>query len=409
MTTLTFGLKAMDDGDNSSLWMPAIRANFVALDGHTHNNINSALIDIANVSPLTTKGDVLVRTSTINTRLAIGADNQVLTADSAQTSGIKWADPQSAPDQSYELSNLAISCSVSANALTVALKTKAASDPSTSSPVKIGFRSSTATSGVYNQRSAIAALSVIVSSGSTLGHASGVTQYIYVYALDNGGNIELAVSSSLYDEGTRQSTTAEGGAGAADSNSTIYSSTARTSVPFRLLARLKSNQATAGTWTAVPTEVSLNPFQEVAVCVFYSSSASTSFASNDTVLNFDTKVIDSHNAFTTGAAAKFTAPVAGTYLVSVGFELSGMSSAANRYAAVSVFKNGSAYKRYPKFVTQAAVSPIDNIGIGGTMPIVLAVGDTVDLRTLSTASSTHATMSGNIDYNWVSITKIPGI
>jgi hypothetical protein len=42
-------------------------------------------------SPLTTKGDVYVYGSA-NARLPIGTNNQVLTADSAQTLGLKWAD-----------------------------------------------------------------------------------------------------------------------------------------------------------------------------------------------------------------------------------------------------------------------------------------------------------------------------
>lgn len=41
-------------------------------------------------SPLTTKGDIWVY-STVDTRLPIGTNGQVLTADSAQTTGMKWA------------------------------------------------------------------------------------------------------------------------------------------------------------------------------------------------------------------------------------------------------------------------------------------------------------------------------
>lgn len=47
---------------------------------------------IALVSPLTTKGDLLVF-STANTRLPIGLNGQTLIADSAQAAGVKWATP----------------------------------------------------------------------------------------------------------------------------------------------------------------------------------------------------------------------------------------------------------------------------------------------------------------------------
>ena len=42
------------------------------------------------VDPTTTKGDVIVRGSSITSRLAVGADGQVLTADSTQSLGVKW-------------------------------------------------------------------------------------------------------------------------------------------------------------------------------------------------------------------------------------------------------------------------------------------------------------------------------
>lgn len=47
--------------------------------------------------PTTTKGDLIMRTTGSTTRLAVGTDNQVLTADSAQSGGIKWATPATAP------------------------------------------------------------------------------------------------------------------------------------------------------------------------------------------------------------------------------------------------------------------------------------------------------------------------
>ena len=48
----------------------------------------------ADVTPLTTKGDVFTF-STVDARIGVGANNTVLTADSAEATGLKWATPAS--------------------------------------------------------------------------------------------------------------------------------------------------------------------------------------------------------------------------------------------------------------------------------------------------------------------------
>ncbi len=47
---------------------------------------------------LTTKGDILTRTTSALTRLSIGTNGHVLTADSATASGLKWASATTAGD-----------------------------------------------------------------------------------------------------------------------------------------------------------------------------------------------------------------------------------------------------------------------------------------------------------------------
>ena len=43
-------------------------------------------------SPTTTKGDLIVRDATSDIRVGVGTNDQILTADSAEASGVKWAD-----------------------------------------------------------------------------------------------------------------------------------------------------------------------------------------------------------------------------------------------------------------------------------------------------------------------------
>lgn len=144
--------------------------------------------------------------------------------------------------------------SVGSSAMTINMKSAAGADGSSTAPISMLFRSATLSSAAINVRQVTAALSLVVSSGSTLGMTNATDKWLYVYALDNSGTVELAISATNYGKHFIGTSVAEGGAGAADSAITIYSTTARTSVPMRLLGRVRSNQTTAGTWAAVPVE-----------------------------------------------------------------------------------------------------------------------------------------------------------
>lgn len=164
-------------------------------------------------------------------------------------------------NQSAAVNNLAILATVGSNALTIAIKTKATTDSSAIDFVTIGMRSSTSASGAYNIRTLSSALSMVISNGSTLGQDNGAASVIYVYLIDNAGALELAVSHTYYPENSLVTTVAEGGSGAADSAIIIYSTTARSNVPLRLVGMMTNTQATAGTWLTVPSEVQLMPSQ----------------------------------------------------------------------------------------------------------------------------------------------------
>lgn len=79
-------LETLTDGsDADSLHAHAIANAHIASTSNPHST------DIDDVTPTTTKGDVIVEDGSNAIRLAVGLDGEVLTADSGETSGLKWA------------------------------------------------------------------------------------------------------------------------------------------------------------------------------------------------------------------------------------------------------------------------------------------------------------------------------
>lgn len=202
-------------------------------------------------------GDILYASATnILSKLAAGTNGYVLTQGATIPS---WAASATANSSSL-VQNVGLTGTVASNALTIALKqSDASTDPSSGAPCVIGFRNTTSATGSYTLVNATAATSLVISSGSTLGQVSGKAGYVYVYAINNAGTVELAASSTRYDDGSVVTTVAEGGAGAATSRFSVYSTSVRTGVAIRLLGRILATEATAGTWASAVTEISLTP------------------------------------------------------------------------------------------------------------------------------------------------------
>lgn len=154
-----------------------------------------------------------------------------------------------------------ITATPSANSLVFAIKTLAGADPSVADPVYAVFRSPTATSGAQVMRIINAATTLTLSAGSTLQGADGIPLRGYVTAHDDAGTVRLGVVN-CWSGGVRYalprhgiaSTTAEGGAGAADSAGVIYTAVAVTSKAFRIVASFTYVTAlpTAGLYSAAP-------------------------------------------------------------------------------------------------------------------------------------------------------------
>lgn len=158
------------------------------------------------------------------------------------------------------IQNLSLAFSVGANALTCNVKTRAGATASATDPVSVAMRNVALATGDFIVRNITAALSLVISSGSTLGHANAQPGNIFWYVIDNAGVLELAASTTYFGQQGIITTVAEGGGGAADSATVMYSATARSNVAFRCIGHSIDTQTTAGTWAAVPSTVELSPF-----------------------------------------------------------------------------------------------------------------------------------------------------
>jgi hypothetical protein len=292
---------------------------------HGGTGATTAAAAYNNLSPMTTTGDMEYEASA-NTaaRLPIGTTGQVLTV----VGGIPaWTTASSSPTQAYELNNLGLATSVASNALTIALKqSDGATDPSSGSPVNIGFRSTTAATGSYTIVASTAATSLVVPSGATLGSASGLQGYLYVYAVNNAGTVVLGVSGiRIFDELSLQTTTAI--SSSATSGDILYTSSALTNVAIRLIGRAKFTETTAGTWASNVSELSLQALSgstalvgSQTVSALYTNASGTVNNTFTNVATYGTKVVDTHNAYSSGI---YTIPVGGTYSIEAQIDISG--------------------------------------------------------------------------------------
>ena len=319
-----------------------------------------------------------------------------------------------------------ITATVASNILTLGLN-----------PCSLDFRSSTASSGSTTTRNVTAAISMTVSNGSTLGAASGILAKLAVLAIDNAGTVELAVVNAnaygFLDERTLISTTAEGGTGAADSGTVIYSTTARTSVPFRIVGYVESTQATAGAYATAPSNIAgmggaivpqPNPVITSGTAV---STATTSFTGATSGISTTLTASSVTGTIAVGQVISGTNIVAGTTITALGTGTGGagtytISPASTGTVSGTITVVGVDFLNIPSWVKRITVM-FNGVSTNGTYAVQVQLGagsvttsgyssgstsGTVNVTSTTGFLVTNSTLAANLTYGNITITNISG-
>jgi len=305
--------------------------------------------------------------------------NRAVSTDSIKTAAVTAPKLDTTTTvESNMVRNLGLSVSVGSGALTIALKNGSGNNPTATDYPSINFKDSSS-GGVSNNRKVTSALSVVVPSGTTIGTVSGAQETLYVYAIDNAGSVELAVGTSLVlDEGVLSSSLAIAGGSL---RNTLYSTTARSNVPCRLIGKIISTQATAGTWSTSPSVVSVVPFMAVRdnFIVSYQDTGAPYVAGAR--VQFNSLLYDNTNgAVTTGSSWKFQPTRAAYYLVSC--EVVGLSGSQE----FAIVKNGTQFKTLASYNASSA-----NVVRGNGAAIVYLNGTTDSIYIASNSGLSNFT------------------
>ena len=304
--------------------------------------------------------------------------------------------------------NYTLTASVGSNALTIALKTKAGTDPTASDPVKVSFRNATDATGDYTTLTITSALSFVVSAGSTLGSVSGNNLSLWVYLFNDGGTPRLGASGTLFNEGIVKSSTAEGGAGAADSNRIIYTGTAVTNKAFRVIGLMKVINTT-GNWTTAPSVIFLDPIKEQNAAVRYASSAGQSLTNDTlTVIDFNTREYDVMGLVSgSGTSWVYTCPADGVYFINSTLVFdNGASWSADERRFMQIKINGTQTAQY-LFYHEADAAGAGRRGMTGSITMNLSAGDTIALAAQQTSGASLAIIA-SATFNHIDIFKLQG-
>lgn len=138
--------------------------------------------------------------------------------------------------------------------------------------------------------------------------------------------------------------------------------------------------STAGNWFSISKSGgSATISASEKIIALYETNAGQTFTdgSGFEIVNFEDKILDTHNAVTVGASWKFTAPISKSYKLDFDIMFTSNSWDAGDSREIRVYKNGVAFYDVYEAV-EATIST--NIHLGGGTVVNLNKGDYIDIR-----------------------------
>lgn len=318
------------------------------------------------------------------------------------------------------LQNYSMSAAAAANALTMTLSGYDGTALSSTNKAQFTFRNATAVTGTTAVVSQTANLTLTISSGSTVGATSGTPFRLWWAVVNDAGTLRLAVqncstSTAIYAIGDDVliSSTAEGGAGSADSAGVWYTGTAVTSKAARIIGYTEHSLTTAGTWDEAPDKTQLwQPGMKLPGDVVQKQIVRTgALATGTTIIPYDDTI--PQNTEGDEYMTRAISPTSSVNHVEVNASLSGAHSAASTFT-VALFQDAVADALTAVFVyltaNAAATLPVQYRKLAGSTAAttfkIRAGGSAAGTTTFNGSAGTRA--FGGVASSFLEVAELMG-
>lgn len=158
----------------------------------------------------------------------------------------------------------------------------------------------------------------------------------------------------------------------------------------------------SGSYATVKARI--EAIEAIHAAIYTTNASMTVNTDTQTVINFEDVAYDPNSLVTVGAAWKFTAPVAGLYLVNTMVTLTATTAFADgETMSLRSIKNSGLHLVIANREWHSSAS--SNQGIHGSFMINLAATDTIAVALYQTSGGS-VTLLNNGNYNWIAVARL---